>query len=294
MADESEKKSSGAGEELDGDWDKKEDTAPGGPKAKRASGSEPETDETADASSAKSSAKDQAPVDEQEDDDEDDEEDEEDEDDEEDEEDEDEDDEDARDSTDDGSSGPPRRSGPPEASDDWIPDWAPWAVLVGILAIGVAGGLGAFTSKQSVTETAADTAGSATPTATATAAATGTGTAPGAQMNAAQAGMIEARHLLVMYKGSMRAPDSVTRTKEEAKKRAQEALSKIKAGQAFDKVVAEYSDEPGAAARGGKLGRFRREQMVKPFSDAAFALKPGEVSGIVETSFGFHVIQRTQ
>jgi parvulin-like peptidyl-prolyl isomerase len=105
---------------------------------------------------------------------------------------------------------------------------------------------------------------------------------------------IEARHLLVMYKGSRGARDNITRTKEQAKKRAEEALSKLKGGAAFETVVSDYSDEPGAAKRGGTLGRFTRDRMVPAFSAAAFKLKPGELSGIVETDFGFHVIQRTK
>jgi len=105
---------------------------------------------------------------------------------------------------------------------------------------------------------------------------------------------IRAKHLLVMHIGSRAAPRSVKRTREEARMRAQEALDRIKQGEDFDKIVALYTDEPGGAARNGDLGKFTRDSMVKPFSDAAFALDVGQVSTVIETPFGFHVIKRTE
>jgi hypothetical protein len=105
---------------------------------------------------------------------------------------------------------------------------------------------------------------------------------------------IGASHVLIMYKGSMRAPAEVTRTKDQAKQIAVETLVRVKRGADFDAIAKQYSDEPGAKVRAGKLGKFSRSAMVKPFSDAAFALKPGETSGIVETDFGFHIIKRTE
>jgi peptidyl-prolyl cis-trans isomerase NIMA-interacting 1 len=105
---------------------------------------------------------------------------------------------------------------------------------------------------------------------------------------------IGARHILIMHDESKSRPESVTRTREEAKKRAQECLVKIRGGAGFDDMVKEYSDEPGGPERNGDLGVFDRNSMVKAFADAAFALKVGEVSEVIETPFGFHIIKRTE
>jgi PPIC-type PPIASE domain len=106
--------------------------------------------------------------------------------------------------------------------------------------------------------------------------------------------VIAAQHLLVMYQGSRSAAPGIKRTHDEARARAYEALGRIKAGQDFDKVVAAYTDEPGGANRHGELGHFTRDKMVKPFSDAAFALDVGQVSTVIESPFGFHIIRRTE
>jgi hypothetical protein len=107
---------------------------------------------------------------------------------------------------------------------------------------------------------------------------------------------IRAQHLLVMHQASRNAPPTVVRTKEEARARAEEALARVREGAPMDEIVARYSEEPGAAQREppGDLGEFTRKRMVKKFSDAAFKLQVGEVSNVIETEFGFHVIKRLE
>ena len=96
-----------------------------------------------------------------------------------------------------------------------------------------------------------------------------------------------------MYDGSKSAPKTIKRTHDEAR-RAPRGSRAHQGGQDFDTVVAAYTDEPGGAQRKGELGRFSRDMMVKPFSDAAFALEVGQVSTVIESPFGFHVIRRIE
>ena len=98
--------------------------------------------------------------------------------------------------------------------------------------------------------------------------------------------MVKARHILIKVDKSASEED-----KKQARKKAEDILSKIKAGEDFAKLASEFSDDPGSKSKGGDLDFFARGRMVKPFEDAAFALKPGEVSGIVESPFGYHIIK---
>ena len=98
--------------------------------------------------------------------------------------------------------------------------------------------------------------------------------------------MARVRHILVKV-----APGASEEEKKKAKEKAEGILDKIKAGEDFDKLATELSDDTGSKPKGGDLGFFARGRMVKPFEDAAFSLKPGQVSGIVETQFGYHIIK---
>lgn len=119
-------------------------------------------------------------------------------------------------------------------------------------------------------------------------------TSAAATLPAVEPASIAAQHILIAYKGAQNAPKTVTRSKADAKKRADEVAAKAKAGGDFSALVAEYSDDPAKGERQGSLGKFTRDKMTKAFSDAAFKLKVDEISDPVETPFGFHVIRRNQ
>jgi peptidyl-prolyl cis-trans isomerase C len=105
---------------------------------------------------------------------------------------------------------------------------------------------------------------------------------------------IAASHILISYKGALHAAPYIDRTKEEALAFAEELLEKAKAGENFEELAREHSDDRGSAATGGSLGKFRREQMVPEFSNAAFGLEVGGFSQVVESQYGFHVIRRDE
>lgn len=102
---------------------------------------------------------------------------------------------------------------------------------------------------------------------------------------------IQAAHILIMYEGAARAPEDLRRSKEKARQIAEELLQRVKAGEDFQELAREYSDGP-SSVNGGVLNPFGRGKMMPAFEEAAFALDKGEVSGIVETDYGFHTIKR--
>ncbi len=102
------------------------------------------------------------------------------------------------------------------------------------------------------------------------------------------------KQILVKYAGARNAAASVTRSREDACLRAMEARDKLHGGADFDAVVGEYSEEAGAATRGGSLGRVERKELVPPVADAAFELERNQLSDVVESPFGFHLVLRTE
>jgi peptidyl-prolyl cis-trans isomerase D len=95
-----------------------------------------------------------------------------------------------------------------------------------------------------------------------------------------------AHHILI--KTDKNADES---TVAAARKKAEDLLSRLKKGESFEEVAKKYSDDQGSAQRGGDLGLFGRGMMVKPFEDAVFSMQPGELSGLVKTDFGWHIIR---
>lgn len=98
-----------------------------------------------------------------------------------------------------------------------------------------------------------------------------------------------ASHILVKAEANATADQ-----KKAARAKAEQLLAELKKNPAqFAELAKKNSDDPGSGANGGDLDFFGRDDMVKPFADAAFALKPGQLSDVVESEFGFHIIQVT-
>ncbi|GBC77134.1 Foldase protein PrsA 3 [bacterium HR08] len=101
---------------------------------------------------------------------------------------------------------------------------------------------------------------------------------------------VRARHILFSTRPIARdgnpPPD-----RETVRRKAQEVLRRARAGEDFAALARAFSDDPGSKDKGGDLDFFGRGRMVREFEDAAFALQPGQISDLVETSYGFHIIK---
>ena len=97
---------------------------------------------------------------------------------------------------------------------------------------------------------------------------------------------VHASHILI---AAPKAADAATKAKAKAK--AESILKDVQAGKDFATLAKQNSEDPGSAANGGDLGFFQQGQMVPQFDGAAFSLKPGAVSSVVETDFGYHIIK---
>eukprot|EP00742_Colponemidia_sp_Colp-10_P006239 GILJ01006686.1.p1 GENE.GILJ01006686.1~~GILJ01006686.1.p1 ORF type:complete len:125 (+),score=17.64 GILJ01006686.1:39-377(+) len=109
---------------------------------------------------------------------------------------------------------------------------------------------------------------------------------------------IRASHILQKHSGSRRPFDSyrnvpVTRSKEEAIRNVEDIKRRLVAGEATFEKLAQQVSECSSARNGGDLGEFQRGVMQKAFEDVAFALQVGELSELVDTDSGIHVILRT-
>jgi peptidyl-prolyl cis-trans isomerase C len=110
--------------------------------------------------------------------------------------------------------------------------------------------------------------------------------------NAKQYEQVKARHILIAPKGSPAAQTGKKElTDDEAKAKAEDLRKQIVAGASFEELAKKESDDAGSGARGGDLGSFGHGQMVPEFEAAAFAAKPGEVTPVVKTQFGYHIIK---
>ncbi len=101
---------------------------------------------------------------------------------------------------------------------------------------------------------------------------------------------VRARHILFSTRPITRDGNPPPE-KETVRRRAQEVLRRARAGEDFAALAREFSEDPGSKNNGGDLDFFGRGRMVREFEEAAFALQPGQISDLVETSYGFHIIK---
>jgi len=104
--------------------------------------------------------------------------------------------------------------------------------------------------------------------------------------------LVRVSHILITHAGSNALETTATRGRDEALQVALDVLFRARKGEDFAELAREYSDDRMTAEKGGRLPMIDRGQTVPQFEEAVFSLAPGEISDVVETQFGFHVIKR--
>lgn len=99
---------------------------------------------------------------------------------------------------------------------------------------------------------------------------------------------IQASHILIGYHNAEGNIDTAA-----AKLKAESVFTELNAGASFEELVTKYSDDPGSKEKGGDLGYFERRMMVKEFDEVAFKMEVGQISDLVQTNFGYHIIKLT-
>jgi peptidyl-prolyl cis-trans isomerase SurA len=107
----------------------------------------------------------------------------------------------------------------------------------------------------------------------------------------AQRGALGERPATVSFEQVIVRPEPSAEARAAARSTAEDVLRQLGAGGDFAVLARRFSADTGSGERGGELGWFRRGQMVRPFENAVYAMRPGETSGLVETEFGFHIIR---
>src|ERR671935_431661 len=109
----------------------------------------------------------------------------------------------------------------------------------------------------------------------------------GAEEKYSRGEMLAARHIL------LQVPENASSAVRDSVRKRAEAIRAQATSANFAELARKYSQDPGSAQRGGDLGVFPKGMMVKEFQDALTALKPGEISPVVQTQFGYHIIRRS-
>ncbi|HVU03637.1 MAG TPA: peptidylprolyl isomerase [Polyangiaceae bacterium] len=170
-----------------------------------------------------------------------------------------------------------------------VPDWAPWAVLGLLLTVGFAGAFGLVRVPGAKATAAVRTSPDSSPS-----------PVPSVQEGKAVArapgvpDVITVRQILVQHEKSWKKAPGVTRTKEEARKRCEEARAKLEAGASWDAVMNEYSDNEDTRKNGGVIGEVHWDTASWLIKEPIFKLQLNERSPVSESPFGFHIYQRTK